>query len=88
MGLQDRDYWKERYDERMGVKRHQQPQRRGKGSEKLERMKFFKDPTDSSDSLPHEVDSRQKPEEYSFMGKFVMGLIVLFCAVLAYRYLK
>lgn len=86
MGLQDRDYWKERYDERMGVRKPGQ----GQDPEKLRKMKFFNDPDNSGSEnyLPHEVDPRLKPNEYSFMGKFVMTLIVLFCAVLAYRYLK
>ena len=35
MGLQDRDYWKERYDENLGAKK----EKRLKG---LSRLKFFK----------------------------------------------
>lgn len=34
MGLQDRDYWKERYDENLGVKKE-------KRFAKLKRLKFF-----------------------------------------------
>ena len=34
MGLQDRDYWKERYDENLGVKK-------GKRFAKLKGLKFF-----------------------------------------------
>lgn len=84
MGLQDRDYWKERYDERMGVRKPGQSQ----NPEKLRNMKFFKDADKSGPEnyFPHEGDQRLKPNEYSFMGKFVMTLIVLFCAALVYRY--
>lgn len=87
MGLQDRDYWKERYDERMGVKK--QPQS-GEGSEKLQKMKFFKDADGSGQEsyMPYEGEPQLKPNEYSFMGKFVMTLIVLLCAAMVYRYLK
>lgn len=34
MGLQDRDYWKERYDENLGVKKE-------KHFKSLKRLKFF-----------------------------------------------
>lgn len=35
MGLQDRDYWKERYDENLGVKKE-------KRLKSLKRLKFFR----------------------------------------------
>lgn len=38
MGLQDRDYWKERYDENMGI-RSQKNHREDTSS--LEKMRFF-----------------------------------------------
>lgn len=38
MGLQDRDYWKERYDENMGIR--SQPKYR-KDTSNLEKLKFF-----------------------------------------------
>ena len=38
MGLQDRDYWKERYDENMGIR--SQPKYR-KNTHQLEKLKFF-----------------------------------------------
>lgn len=38
MGLQDRDYWKQRYDENMGIR--SQPKHRNDTS-KLENLSFF-----------------------------------------------
>ncbi len=38
MGLQDRDYWKERYDQNMGIR--SQPQHK-KDSSQLRKMRFF-----------------------------------------------
>lgn len=38
MGLQDRDYWKERYDENMGIRSQPKYQ---KDVSRLENLKFF-----------------------------------------------
>lgn len=38
MGQQDRDYWKERYDENMGIRSHKKYR---KDSNNLEKMRFF-----------------------------------------------
>lgn len=44
MGLQDRDYWKERYDKNMGIR---SPAKGRKDTSKLETLRFF-----SSDQDP------------------------------------
>lgn len=38
MGLQDRDYWKERYDENMGIRSQPKYQ---KDTSNLEKLRFF-----------------------------------------------
>ncbi len=47
MGLQDRDYWKERYDENMGIR--SQPKYR-KDTSNLEKLRFFSTVKNSSGS--------------------------------------
>ena len=79
MGLQDRDYWKERYDERMGANK---PQQQGsKDTAKLEKLKFF----DEADGSSPEK-TKQSSQKSTFMDKFlwVMGFVTGTCLYFGY----
>lgn len=88
MGLQDRDYWKERYDERLGVKRPQQPQSKGRGSERLEKMKFFRNsPSDAApdEAISEDVSVKAQPHEFSFIAKLAISFAVALGCAIVYR---
>lgn len=76
MGLEDRDYYREDYAKKNGMKYNP-------------RNATYRSAQQNQD-IPARRDEPQSPEanEYSFIGKFVMTVIVLSCAAMAYRYLR
>jgi len=83
MGLQDRDYWKERYDEIQGIRKQPTPY---KHYPELRKMKFFKETENGASESQQQRDGRSN--EFSFIGKLLITFLVLLGAALAYRYLR